>query len=356
MSVAALSGKGGRWFATLAALAASAALVFSFLDGAQVSQVWAGVRSVGPVFPLILALGGLRFAIRAAAWMACVERGFRLRFSSAFAAFVAADAAGNLTPAGLLVSEPAKAMLVGTRLPSRVAAASIAVENLVYAFSVAIMIVAGGVFFLAAIPGAPISDSLRTAGTAVLSVAIAGTLGVMLLAFTRRRPAAALYARLAATRGADGRLGRWLAAISGVESRVLGFARTDIRHWSGILALDAAYHGVAIAEVWLTLRWIMPAGEQPTLAQAFVLETVNRLITVVFKFVPLRIGVDEAGTAAAGAAIGVGSIAGVTLALVRKARIACWMVAGLGILLRRSWVRGRKTATSGPAPRVPPQP
>lgn len=356
MSVAGLTRGHGRRFATLAVVAASAGVVLSFVDGAQVNQVRAGIRSVGPVFPAILALGGLRFAIRAAAWMACVEKGFRLRFSSAFSAFVAADAAGNLTPAGLLVSEPAKAMLIGTRLPPRVAMASIAVENLVYAFSVAIMIVAGGVFFFAAIAGAPIPDSLRTAGAAVLGVAIVGTVGLTLLAFTRRRPAAALHARLVATRRNSGRLGRWSAATSAVENRVLGFARTNIWHWSGILALEAAYHGAAIAEVWLTLCWIMPAADQPTLAQAFVLETVNRVITVVFKFVPLRIGVDEAGTAAAGAAIGIGSMVGVTLALVRKARVACWMVAGLGILLRQSWLRGKTIATSGPAPPLPPQP
>jgi len=356
VNVEALTGKHGRRLATLAVVAASVALVFSFIDGAQVSQVRAGIRSVGPVFPLILALGGLRFAIRAAAWIACVEHGFRLRFSSAFAAFVAADTAGNLTPVGLLVSEPAKALLVGTRLPSRVATASIAVENLLYAFSVAIMIVAGGVFFFAAIPDAPLPDALRTGGAAVLGVAIAGTLGLALMAFTRRRPAAALNARLVATRANGGRLGRWSAAISGVENRVLGFARTDIWRWSGVLALEAAYHAVAVAEVWLILRWIMPAADQPTFAQAFVLEAVNRLITVVFKFVPLRIGVDEAGTAAVGAAIGIGSMAGITLALVRKARIACWMAAGLGILLRHSVSRGNQAATSDPAPPLPPRP
>lgn len=354
--MAAFTGTNGRRIATLAVLAASAALVYLFVDRAQVNQVRAGVMSVGPVFPLILALGGLRFAIRAAAWMACVERGFHLRFSSAFAAFVAADAAGNLTPAGLLVSEPAKAMLVGTRLPAGVAMASIAVENLVYAFSVAIMLVAGGVFFFAAIPDAPIPDSLRIAGAAALGVAIAGALGLTLLAFTRRRPAAALHARLLARGNTDGPLGRWTAVVSGFENRVLGFARIGIWHWSGILALEAAYHAAAIAEVWLILHAIMPAAEPPTMAQAFVLETVNRLITVVFKFVPLRIGIDEAGTAAAGAALGIGSMTGVTLALVRKARIACWMVAGLGILLRQSWLRGNKTATSGPAPPVPRQP
>lgn len=355
MNVEALTGKHGRRLATLAVVAASAALVFSFIDGARFSEVRAGIRSVGPVFPLILALGGIRFAIRAAAWIACVEQGFRLRFSSAFAAFVAADAAGNLTPAGLLVSEPAKAMLIGTRLPARVAAASIAVENLLYAFSVAIMIVAGGVFFVAAIPGAPLPEAVRTAGAAVLGVAIAGTLGLALLAFTRRRPAAALHARLAARRRGGGSLARWSAAVSGVENRVLGFARTDIWHWSRVLALEAAYHAAAIAEVWLILRWIMPAADPPTFAQAFVLESVNRLITVVFKFVPLRIGVDEAGTAAVGAAIGIGSMPGITLALVRKARIACWMAAGLGILLRQGVSRGNQAPASEPAAPLPPR-
>jgi hypothetical protein len=62
---------------------------------------------------------------------------------------------------------------------------------------------------------------------------------------------------------------------------------------------------------------------------AFVLESVNRTITVAFQFVPMWLGVDEAGTGLIAAAIGISPAAGVALALARKGRIVLWTVIGL---------------------------
>ena len=46
-------------------------------------------------------------------------------------------------------------------------------------------------------------------------------------------------------------------------------------------------------EVFLTLRWLL-GDRSPTLEQAIVFEALNRVVTVVFKFVPFRVGIDEA--------------------------------------------------------------
>jgi hypothetical protein len=62
---------------------------------------------------------------------------------------------------------------------------------------------------------------------------------------------------------------------------------------------------------------------------AFVLESVNRTITVAFQFVPMWLGVDEAGTGLVAAAIGISPAAGVTLALARRGRIVLWTAVGL---------------------------
>ena len=75
-------------------------------------------------------------------------------------------------------------------------------------------------------------------------------------------------------------------------------------------------------------------GSAPALLTSFILETTNRLIQVVFKFVPLRLGVDEAGTAVFTQVLGLGSQTGVTLAIVRKARVLFWTAAGAVLLLR----------------------
>ena len=58
------------------------------------------------------------------------------------------------------------------------------------------------------------------------------------------------------------------------------------------------------------------------------------LVTVAFKFVPFQIGVAEAGTAIVAGLLGLRSADGVTLSLVRKARMAVWSLAGMGLLVR----------------------
>ena len=67
---------------------------------------------------------------------------------------------------------------------------------------------------------------------------------------------------------------------------------------------EASFHALGVAEVHLTLRLLY--GTAPALLTSFILETTNRLIQVVFKFVPLRLGVDEAGTAVFTQVLGLG--------------------------------------------------
>jgi hypothetical protein len=59
------------------------------------------------------------------------------------------------------------------------------------------------------------------------------------------------------------------------------------------------------------------------------------MITVVFKVVPLRLGVDEMGTAAFTQLLGYGPTPGGSLAIVRKARVLFWVVIGTMLLVRR---------------------
>ena len=77
-----------------------------------------------------------------------------------------------------------------------------------------------------------------------------------------------------------------------------------------IILLEAAFHALGVLEVWFILTRITAEGAG--VMNAFLLETVSRLITIVFKLVPFLIGVDEAGaqyiaeTAAIGAGVGAG--------------------------------------------------
>jgi hypothetical protein len=62
---------------------------------------------------------------------------------------------------------------------------------------------------------------------------------------------------------------------------------------------------------------------------------VNRTIMVVFKFVPLRLGVDEIGTELLTRTLGLPVGMGVTMAVLRKARMIVWSAIGIAFLVRR---------------------
>ena len=100
--------------------------------------------------------------------------------------------------------------------------------------------------------------------------------------------------------------------------------------------MEAAYHVAGVMEIWLTVTLI--TGGPIGFITAFVLEFVNRTITIAFQFVPLWLGVDEAGTGVVTTALHLGGATGVGFALVRKARVVVRTGLGLGLFfMSRSW-------------------
>ena len=73
----------------------------------------------------------------------------------------------------------------------------------------------------------------------------------------------------------------------------------------------------------------------PSLLDAFLLESVSRLITIVFKLVPFVIGVDEAGAQFVGSTVAFAAGIGVTLAIIRKGRIFFWTAIGVILIIKR---------------------
>jgi hypothetical protein len=125
--------------------------------------------------------------------------------------------------------------------------------------------------------------------------------------------------------------------VRSLEERVYGFYARNRSRFIPILLLEACFHLSGVVEVYIVLSFISDTATSGTslLLTAFVLESVNRVINVVFKFVPLRMGVDEAGSGWVTHALKLGKTSGVTLAIVRKARIICWTALGVGLLVRR---------------------
>jgi len=91
-----------------------------------------------------------------------------------------------------------------------------------------------------------------------------------------------------------------------------------------------------VLEIYVTLYFISP-DQAPTFFTAFILESVNRIITMAFKFIPLRMGVDEAGTGKVSKILQFTEAAGVTLAIVRKGRDLFWAAVGIALLVHRGF-------------------
>lgn len=289
-----------------------------------VRQLEADVGQVGWGLIAIVALGGLRFVARAIAWRLCLEPPHRLPLADAFAAVVCGDALGNLTPLGPLVGEPAKAAFVRGRVALAPAVAALAIENVLYTLSAAAMIAAGMVALLFRFAPPP---ALQNVGEA----AIAGTIVLFAVALWLLWRQPALISRALGVFGA-GRLERHTSRVRQIEEQIYNFAARRRGALPAVAAAETAFHALGVAEVHLTL-WLL-YGAPPPLLTSFIFETANRLITVVFKFVPLRLGVDEAGTAIFAQVLTLGTQTGVALAIVRKVRVLFWTAAGAILLLR----------------------
>ncbi len=306
------------------------ALFVYFVRKAGVGQIWENIRGIGAGFGLILALSGARFAVRATAWMLCFEAPHRLPFRHAFSAYLIGDTAGNLVPLGIVVSEPAKAVLVRDRVPLVAGLSAIAVENLFYILSVALFIFSGAAALLLSFPLPPVLRQTSVGVLAGVSVALVVAFFVLR---AQARFLSGMLERLSA-RGVGRRaFERRRARVRAVEDRIYGFYARNRSRFVPILLLEASFHLMGVAEVFVTLHFI--SDTPPTILTAFVLESVNRVITMLFKFVPLRAGVDEAGTGLVTRVLRFGETAGVTLAIVRKARMLFWMMIGIGLLAGR---------------------
>ncbi|MDT5061331.1 MAG: hypothetical protein QOH63_1790 [Acidobacteriota bacterium] len=295
------------------------------------TEITSGIKRLGAGFLIILAISSLRYVVRTLGWMLCFEGPERLRFRDAFRAYIVGDAMGNLTPLGIVASEPTKAALVRDKVPLVVAVAALAVQNLFYSLSVALFILSGIVVLLLSFPLTP---GLRLMSLISLGVVCVIILIGFVIFKLRWRFLSAAFERLRKNRfGKRFLKEKQRESTSAVEDTVYNFYSRHRARCALIMLLEACFHLAGVLEVFVTLYFI--SDVPPTFLAAYVLESVNRIINVVFKFVPLRAGVDEAGSSWVTKVLKFGVSTGTTLAIIRKARVICWTALGVAFLVRR---------------------
>ena len=304
-----------------------------FVSRAGVGEIVSRIQRLGAGFLLILAVSSARYIVRALAWMRCVEAPHKLPFRDAFAARLMGDALGNIIPfVSVAVSEPSKAVFVKDRLPLIVGLSALAIENIFYALSVALFIFSGTATLLLTFS---LPKALRYASISALVT----TLVIIPLAFLLIRSRVRFLSGALGFAGNRGLAPKFIEKlrprVESLEERVYGFYVTNQRSFLSIFLLDMCFHLAGVLEVFITLSFISPVP--PTLTQAFILESVNRIINVAFKFIPLRAGVDEGGTGQVSKVLGFAKGIGETLAIVRKGRDIFWSAIGLVLIWKKGF-------------------
>jgi len=300
-----------------------------FVKKAGLGQILDGIKKLGAGFLLIIAISSIRHIVRSFSWMLCFDGPERLKFWDAFRARLMGDALGNIVGfANFLVSEPAKPAMIRDRVSLVAGASAITIENIFYSLSVGVFIFAG---MAALLLNFDLPKPLRIAGLSTLATIPIGIVVAFLLIRKQVRFVSGGLGFL----NRRGLSERWLKSGRALEDRVYGFYGRSGSRFLPILLLEACFHLAGVLEIYVTLSFIT-LGHPPTLFTAFILESVNRIINVVFKFVPFRVGVDEGGTSMVAVILGFTEATGVTLAIIRKGRDVFWTLVGIVLLIQRS--------------------
>jgi hypothetical protein len=303
-----------------------------------VADVRDGFARIGPWFAAIFALSFTRFVLRSYAWMTLTARPAPLL--AAVAATISGDALGNVTPLGLAASEPAKAFYLRRHGNPADLLASLTAENFFYSVSVAIYIVIGGICMLEYFP---VDASIRRAGI-VVTAAMVVVLGAA--AWLARQQPALVSGVLA--RVPLARLRALVVQVRVFEQRMYDAAGHRGSRLAIVAACELTFHVLSLLECWMTF-WLL-TGVSAVLP-ALVLDAFGRIINVVFKSLPFRVGVEESGTALLAQAIGYARDGGFLLGLIRKARVIAWAAVGLVLWARNAGVAtgARPSTRSSPA-------
>ncbi len=281
-------------------------------------------------FAVILTIYFVRIGARAYAWKLSVHGPYELSIRDTIPAVVIGEALSSTLPMGILLSGTSKAIAVRRRIPLVAGLSSVATENLYYSFITGIFLILGAVFLL---NGFVVDEGIRYTLDLMIGILVVATILGLLMVF-RQWHFASWICNWVYDRGFLIRIlenGR--AHVRRFEDLIYGFYRNYPQRFVPICLLQAAYHFLGVTEVWFAMNRL--SDSMPSLQTAFLLESVSRLVTILFKLIPFNIGVDEAGAEFVGQAITLTAGLGVTLAIIRKGRILFWTAIGWLLIIKR---------------------
>jgi hypothetical protein len=282
-----------RLYLVLAAVAGVALLAWT-IHSVGPNVLVQQLEALAPVLPLLLGLAALRFLMQAAGWRLALAPANRPPWGEMFTAVVAGEAAGYFAW-GPVSREPMKAFLLGDRVPQREGLEAAIVERSLY--------------------------------TIVAAALILAAIGIVAVRY--------------------GRLWWFLVACAAVGA----MAMSAKRYWqplgrifeqhdtaAAIVACAAAQELSNVVEAYVVLAWL---GAAPTVTSVLVLEGISRLMNGAGQFIPGKLGISEAASAALSEGLQLGAAHGLSLALARRVRSLAWGTVGIVVVAMRA-ARTRK--------------
>jgi putative ABC transport system permease protein len=326
------------WLQSLAFLLGLSLLIY-VINRVGVQPLFDALLRIGFGFFVIVGLSGLRHVLRTASMRAAIPAEHRrISFQQAFAARLGGEAISFLNFTGPLLGEATKVALLRKRVPLTYGVPALVVDNLIYNLSVVFFILSGAVVMLVKYP------LPREVNMVLFGIAGVAALGILIAVIAAKRRVMLLtwtIDRLAQLRLSPKVILRKRQHIYHLESKVYDFYKHHPTAFFVMIACNLLAHVASVTEVFLALKML---GFETGVAQAYIIESLTKVINAVFAFVPGTIGVYEGGTEVIlQKGLGFEPAAGLALALVRKAAIVSWTSIGLFVLtwrtLPKAWRR-----------------
>jgi uncharacterized membrane protein YbhN (UPF0104 family) len=296
------------------------------------------ISRIGWGFLLIVAINGSRHLARALCIYLAIEPEHRLvRFHNVLAARLAGEAVNLMTVTGPFLGDATKVALLKRRQSLAHSAAAVIVDDILYYVTVGLMILSGiGLLVLS------VGNVDRAIGYALLVVV--GLISLMLLGLAAAlrfnvKPVSFLLKRLDQRGVLPKSIASMREHVFEIETKVFDVYFQRPGTFYSLLAIGLFTHALSVLEVFVAMLLL---GSTPTVTNAYIIESLTKVVNFAFSFVPGTVGVYEGGNALFLNVLGYSAAVGVALALVRRGAILFWVGLGVAILIFRTVSRSRR--------------
>ena len=303
------------------------------------------VSNVGWGFVFIVALNITRHFLRSLSMYLAVDPKRRtFKYRSAVAARFGGEAVTFFTFTGPFLGDATKAVLLKKNVPLTYGASAVIIDNLLYYVSVIIVVLSGIAALLYFYGSHSPKMSNILVGIVIFSVAMFAAL-VAVVRF-RLKPISIILNFFSKRKLSPKFILRKQDNLLAVETNIFEFYNARRADFFTIFGISMFVHLISFCEVYLALKLL---AIDSSWSNAFIIESLTKVINAVFSFIPGTIGVYEGGNGIILRILGYTTAVGVALALVRRGAILLSTFIGMVILLWRTAARGAEHLAKPPS-------